>query len=118
MTRGSTGSARALSRMAQLESARTPRGATTKLKKFIAEDRGVSLMAVMIGSPHPQQRSSKTKLRVVLRASGVVFRHKRRVRLVASAMIRVASVSKIGRASCRERGVDLGGRRIIKKKKT
>src|SRR5689334_25074964 len=25
--------------------------------------------------------------------------------------------SKIGRASCRERGVDLGGRRIIKKKK-
>src|SRR2546422_11711727 len=24
---------------------------------------------------------------------------------------------KIGRASCRERGVDLGGRRIIKKKK-
>src|SRR3712207_8088463 len=25
-------------------------------------------------------------------------------------------VDKIGRASCRERGVDLGGRRIIKKK--
>src|SRR5687767_15896397 len=28
------------------------------------------------------------------------------------------SSPKIGRASCRERGVDLGGRRIIKKKKT
>src|SRR5258708_24387041 len=26
-------------------------------------------------------------------------------------------ISEIGRASCRERGVDLGGRRIIKKKK-
>src|SRR5256885_15295264 len=26
-------------------------------------------------------------------------------------------LQKIGRASCRERGVDLGGRRIIKKKK-
>src|SRR5215475_15358542 len=26
-------------------------------------------------------------------------------------------ITKIGRASCRERGVDLGGRRIIKKKK-
>src|SRR5256885_3483279 len=26
--------------------------------------------------------------------------------------------TQIGRASCRERGVDLGGRRIIKKKKT
>src|SRR5256884_4273229 len=28
-----------------------------------------------------------------------------------------AAIIKIGRASCRERGVDLGGRRIIKKKK-
>src|SRR2546427_12476590 len=28
-----------------------------------------------------------------------------------------AITSKIGRASCRERSVDLGGRRIIKKKK-
>src|SRR2546425_9989412 len=28
-----------------------------------------------------------------------------------------AGVEQIGRASCRERGVDLGGRRIIKKKK-
>src|SRR3712207_9476467 len=28
-----------------------------------------------------------------------------------------AVLSEIGRASCRERGVDLGGRRIIKKKK-
>src|SRR5256885_17051561 len=27
------------------------------------------------------------------------------------------AVAEIGRASCRERGVDLGGRRIIKKKK-
>src|SRR2546430_909678 len=29
----------------------------------------------------------------------------------------IRSLSEIGRASCRERGVDLGGRRIIKKKK-
>src|SRR5215213_10359561 len=31
---------------------------------------------------------------------------------------RRSSRTRIGRASCRERGVDLGGRRIIKKKKT
>src|SRR3712207_9574923 len=30
---------------------------------------------------------------------------------------RISLLSQIGRASCRERGVDLGGRRIIKKKK-
>src|SRR5438132_1087903 len=69
MTRGNTGSARALSKMAQLESARTPRGATTKLKKFIAEERGDSLMAVRTGSPQPQHRSSKTRFRVAFRAS-------------------------------------------------
>src|SRR3954467_8945641 len=28
-----------------------------------------------------------------------------------------STLNQIGRASCRERGVDLGGRRIIKKKK-
>src|SRR5947209_13252183 len=28
----------------------------------------------------------------------------------------IAAISQIGRASCRERGVDLGGRRVIKKK--
>src|SRR2546427_8878087 len=84
MTRGNTGSARALSRMAQLESARTPRGATTKLKKFIAEERGDSLMAVRTGSPQPQHRSSKTRFRVAFRASGVVFRHRSRVPLVPS----------------------------------
>src|SRR5690349_22809192 len=31
--------------------------------------------------------------------------------------LRAMGVEEIGRASCRERGVDLGGRRIIKKKK-
>src|SRR6266496_532971 len=31
--------------------------------------------------------------------------------------LRQEDFGKIGRASCRERGVDLGGRRIIKKKK-
>src|SRR5256885_7779024 len=32
-------------------------------------------------------------------------------------MLGMLDDAKIGRASCRERGVDLGGRRIIKKKK-
>ena len=32
-------------------------------------------------------------------------------------IIIIVRMMKIGRASCRERGVDLGGRRIIKKKK-
>src|SRR5947208_16106440 len=96
MTRGNTGSARALSRIAQLESARTPRGATTRLKKFIAEDRGVSLIAVRIGRPHPQQRSSNTRFKVAFRASGVVLRQGGGVGLVGSAMMRVGSVSKAG----------------------
>jgi len=96
MTRGSTGSAKALSKMAQLESALTPLGATTKLKKFIADERGDSLMAVRTGSPQPQHRSSKTRFKVAFRASGVVFRHRSRVRLVGSDMIRVASVSMAG----------------------
>src|SRR5437867_13414500 len=96
MTRGNTGSARALSRIAQLESARTPRGATTKLKKFIAEDRGVSLIAVRIGRPHPQQRSSNTRFKVAFRASGVVLRQRRRVRHVGSPMMRDGSVSTAG----------------------
>src|SRR2546429_9278282 len=98
MTRGNTGSARALSRIAQLESARTPRGATTRLKKFIAEDRGVSLIAVRIGRPHPQQRSSNTRFKVAFRASGVVLRQSRRGRLVGSAMMGVASGSPAGNA--------------------
>src|SRR5436853_214759 len=39
-------------------------------------------------------------------------------RLCAKCLLKLKRlVSKIGRASCRERGVDLGGRRIIKKKK-
>src|SRR5256885_9664733 len=96
MTRGNTGSARALSKMAQLESARTPRGATTKLKKFIAEERGDSLMAVRTGSPQPQHRSSKTRFKVAFRASGVVFRHRSRVRLVGSDMSPAASDSIAG----------------------
>src|SRR5690348_18452901 len=42
-----------------------------------------------------------------------------RVRPVLGALRRVRRLHRheIGRASCRERGVDLGGRRIIKKKK-
>src|SRR5919197_6581459 len=96
MTRGNTGSARELSRIAQVESARTPRGATTRLKKFIADDLGASLIAVWIGRPQAQHRRSSTRFRVAFRASGVVFRHKRRVRLVGSDMMRVASVSKAG----------------------
>src|SRR5438094_1198146 len=44
--------------LAEVEWARTPLGARTKLKKFSAEERGASLMAVMSGSPHPQARSS------------------------------------------------------------
>src|SRR3712207_9525058 len=36
--------------------------------------------------------------------------------LIGRGDITVAEAEEIGRASCRERGVDLGGRRIIKKK--
>src|SRR5438445_13899366 len=109
MTRGNTGSARALSKMAQLESARTPRGATTKLKKFIAEERGDSRMAVRTGSPQPQHRSSKTRFKVAFRASGVVFRHRSRVRLVGSDMVRVASVAVAGHVRWRWRARPEGG---------
>src|SRR2546430_15754535 len=42
-------------------------------------------------------------------------RHSIPVASVAAAVD--AASAEIGRASCRERGVDLGGRRIIKKKK-
>src|SRR2546430_17197327 len=110
MTRGNTGSAMALSKMAQRESARTPRGATTKLKKFIAEERGDSLMAVRTGSPQPQHKSSKTRFKVAFRASGVVFRHRSKVRLVGSHMIRVASVSIAGDVGWRGVSRPQGGR--------
>src|SRR5205814_1143266 len=48
-----------------------------------------------------QQRSSNTRFKVAFRASGVVLRHNRRVRLAGSAMIRVASVSTAGNVRCR-----------------
>src|SRR6266480_7143166 len=38
-------------------------------------------------------------------------------KLVTAAVLFFGAQAVIGRASCRERGVDLGGRRIIKKKK-
>src|SRR2546430_15701843 len=49
---------------------------------------------------------------VGLATTGTVFSA-----VAAQARLRELLLPQIGRASCRERGVDLGGRRIIKKKK-
>src|SRR5204863_71269 len=69
MTRGNTGSARALSRIAQLESARTPRGATTRLKKFIAADRmdhlEVNRVLVGLGRRGPDRRVVAAQILIV-----------------------------------------------------
>src|SRR5947209_4571555 len=83
-----------------LEAELAPLGATTKLKKLSADERGASLMAVMSGSPHPQARSSYTRLSVAFRASAVVFRQRSRVRLFGSVMMRVARLSIAGNVRC------------------
>src|SRR3989475_9699186 len=82
--------------MAHVESARTPRGATTRLKKLSAEDRGASLIAVASGRPQPQARSSYIRFNVALRASAVVLRHRRSVRLAGSVMMPPARASIAG----------------------